>query len=53
MKTVEIKGVWLLKDTGHNGNAIRVVVETADGVKHVAIELRDDPDLRRHVGGGS
>lgn len=45
MKTVEIKGVWLLKDTGHNGNAA--------GDSTTAIELRDDPDLRRHVGGGS
>lgn len=38
MKTIEIRGVWLIKDTAHLGNRIQVVVETADGKKYVAIE---------------
>lgn len=50
MKTIEIKGVWLLKDTAHNGNRLEVLVELADSTKHVAIsEVADDGPISHYV----
>lgn len=50
MKTIEIRGVWLLKATAHNGNRLQVVVELADGSKHLAIsEVADDGPISHYV----
>lgn len=50
MKTIEIKGVWLIKATAHNGNRLRVLVELADGTTHVAIdEIADDGPISHYV----
>lgn len=50
MNTIEIRGVWLLKATAHNGNRIQVVVETADGKQHIAIEeTADDGPISHYV----
>ena len=50
MKTIEIKGVWLIKATEHNGNALTVVVELADGTQHAAIqEVADDGPISHYV----
>lgn len=50
MKTIEIRGVWLIKATAHNGNRLQVVVELADGTQHVAIaEVADDGPISHYV----
>jgi hypothetical protein len=50
VKTIEIKGVWLIKGTAHNGNQIKVVVEMADGTHHLAIrEVADDGPISHYV----
>ncbi|MEU4590059.1 hypothetical protein [Micromonospora aurantiaca (nom. illeg.)] len=50
MKTIEIKGVWLTKDTAHNGNRLEVLVETADGKHHIAItDTADDGPISHYV----
>jgi hypothetical protein len=38
MDTIEIVGVWLTKDTAHNGNGIKVLVELPDGTLRTAIQ---------------
>ena len=49
-KTIEVRGVWLIKDTEHNGNRIEVLVEMADGKHHVAItEVADDGPISHYV----
>lgn len=50
MKTIPIKGVWLIKTTAHTGNRLEVLVELADGTKHVAIsEVADDGPISHYV----
>ncbi len=50
MKTVEIRGVWLIKATAHNGGRIEVVVELADGTHCLAIdEVADDGPISHYV----
>lgn len=50
MRAIEIRGVWLIKATAHNGGRLQVVVEMADGRKHVAIEeTADDGPISHYV----
>jgi hypothetical protein len=50
VKTVEIRGVWLIKATAHNGNRLQVVVELADGTTRLAIaEIADDGPISHYV----
>ncbi|MFE7868832.1 hypothetical protein ACFUYE_00570 [Micromonospora humida] len=50
MKTIEIKGVWLIKSTAGTGNRLEVLVETIDGQHHVAItETADDGPISHYV----
>lgn len=50
MFTIEIRGVWLIKDTAHNGNGLRVVVEMADGSKRLVIdEVADDGPISHYA----
>jgi AICAR transformylase/IMP cyclohydrolase PurH len=50
VKTIEIRGVWLLKATAHNGNRLEVVVELADGSQRLAIaEVADDGPISHYV----
>lgn len=50
MKTVEIRGVWLIKDTAHNGNGLRVLVELPDGfMAEVISEVADDGPISHYV----
>jgi hypothetical protein len=49
MQTVEIRGVWLIKQTEHNGNGIEVLVELSDGTHRVAIsEVADDGPISHY-----
>lgn len=44
MKTIEIRGVWLIKDTEHHGNEVRVLVELPDGsMREVISEVAYGP----------
>lgn len=48
--TVEIRGVWLIKDTAHLGNRLRVAVELADGTtREVITERADDGPISHYV----
>jgi hypothetical protein len=50
VETIEIRGVWLVKQPEHLGNGIQVIVETGDGVHHVAISERcDDGPISHYV----
>ncbi|WBB94209.1 hypothetical protein [Verrucosispora sp. WMMC514] len=50
MKTIEIKGVWLVKDTAHNGNGLEVLVELPDGTLRTAItDTADDGPISHYV----
>ncbi|MCX5066635.1 hypothetical protein OOJ91_12175 [Micromonospora lupini] len=50
MKTIEIKGVWLIKATEHNGNGLQVLVELTDGtVRTVISEVADDGPISHYV----
>ncbi|WP_146605828.1 hypothetical protein [Micromonospora craterilacus] len=50
MTTTPIKGVWLIKDTAHNGNQIEVLVELPDGTLRTAIsETADDGPISHYV----
>jgi hypothetical protein len=49
-ETIEIRGVWLIKEPEHLGNGIQVLVETADGKHHIAIEeTADDGPISHYV----
>lgn len=49
-KTIEIRGVWLVKTPAHLGNEITVLVETADGQHHEAItEVADDGPISHYT----
>lgn len=49
MKTIEIKGIWLIKATAHNGNRIEVLVELPDGTYRAAItEVADDGPISHY-----
>lgn len=49
-KTIEILGVQLLKDSAHLGNAIRVLVELADGTyREVITDRADDGPISHYV----
>lgn len=50
IETIEIRGVWLIKATAYNGGKLQVVVETADGARHVAIEeVADEGPISHYV----
>ncbi|MFY1595470.1 hypothetical protein [Micromonospora sp. WMMD737] len=50
MDTIEIKGVWLIKDTAHNGNRLEVLVELTDGTLRTAItDTADDGPISHYV----
>lgn len=49
-KTIEIRGVWLIKEHAHLGNHLQVLVELADGTHHIAIEENaDDGPISHYV----
>lgn len=35
-KTIQIQGIWVLKDTDFNGGRLEVLVQLADGTYHCA-----------------
>lgn len=50
IKTIEIRGVWILKKPRHLGDQISVVVELADGtMKEVISEISDDGPISHYV----
>lgn len=50
MRTIEIKGVWLIKSTANNGNGLEVLIELPDGTHRVAIsETADDGPISHYV----
>lgn len=49
-KTIDIRGVWLIKEHAHLGNHIQVLVQLADGTHHIAIEdVADDGPISHYV----
>lgn len=49
-ETIDIRGVWLIKDTAHNGSRLQVLVETADRQHHLVIdETSDDGPISHYV----
>jgi hypothetical protein len=49
VKTVEIRGVWLIKDHEHLGNMIHVVVELTDGTHHEIMADRAEGPISHYV----
>jgi hypothetical protein len=50
VKTIEIRGVWLIKSTAYYGNRIEVLIELADGTHHIAItDIADDGPISQYV----
>ena len=50
MKTIEIKGVWLIKQPNNLGDGLQVLVQLADGTYHEAIaETADDGPISHYV----